>query len=223
MSNGTASVPGWYIEFQANVLRQLPRPEELKQKMAERWGRNQLVLKKTLTKSLLRGMMDDRLFFLVAAFIFRVPNRYEHETQLASFYEENQGKFVFYDGRITDTNYARVTQKFVRGKNYEVKIYGIRPAVVVLSSDCLDFMESQGAILVGAQGISLIWEQMRKKIPTGKRIISFDKKEASYNNMLPTVYHYSPPRSDEWNFDLAHFQCRWNSDNCFFCVSEMNN
>ena len=56
MSSRTASnaeVPGWYIEFQANVLRQLPRPGEIDQTTAQGWSQHQKDLKKVLAEILL--------------------------------------------------------------------------------------------------------------------------------------------------------------------------
>jgi len=53
MNNGAASIPGWYVEFQANMLRQLPRPGEIDPTTAEGWNRNQKALKKALTGVLL--------------------------------------------------------------------------------------------------------------------------------------------------------------------------
>ena len=46
-------VPGWYIEFQAALLRQAPRPGEIDQTTAESWTSNQKSLKKNLTSCLL--------------------------------------------------------------------------------------------------------------------------------------------------------------------------
>ena len=50
----TASlVPGWYIEFQANVLGQLPRPGQINKAIAEGWNNNQNAMKKVLADALL--------------------------------------------------------------------------------------------------------------------------------------------------------------------------
>lgn len=51
-TNGTAPFPGWWVEFAANVLRQLPRPGELEQTTAEDWSRNQESLKTKLREVL---------------------------------------------------------------------------------------------------------------------------------------------------------------------------
>ena len=49
----STALPGWYVEFQAAILRQAPRPEEIGQDVAEGWTGNQKSLKETLAGSLL--------------------------------------------------------------------------------------------------------------------------------------------------------------------------
>lgn len=51
--SGTASVPGWWVEFQSAVLRQMPRPGEIDQATAESWNSNQRGLKKVLARTFL--------------------------------------------------------------------------------------------------------------------------------------------------------------------------
>lgn len=53
MSTVLNEVPGWYIEFQAALLRQAPRPGEIDQMTAEGWTSNQKGLKKNLANCLL--------------------------------------------------------------------------------------------------------------------------------------------------------------------------
>jgi len=53
-ANSTAlKIPGWYIEFQAALLRQAPRPEEIDQVTAEGWVNNQKSLKNNLAGCLI--------------------------------------------------------------------------------------------------------------------------------------------------------------------------
>jgi hypothetical protein len=53
MSSTALETPGWYIEFQAALLRQAPRPGEIGQDVAEGWTNNQKGLKKNLADCLL--------------------------------------------------------------------------------------------------------------------------------------------------------------------------
>lgn len=52
--HGTISteIPGWYIQFQADVLLQLPRPDELPQSVADRLHDNRGLMKKALRTAL---------------------------------------------------------------------------------------------------------------------------------------------------------------------------
>lgn len=52
MSNGTPQIPGWYINFQAAVLKQLPRPGEINQNTSSGWENNQSSLKQALAEFL---------------------------------------------------------------------------------------------------------------------------------------------------------------------------
>ncbi len=54
----TAEFPGWYVEFQTAVLRQLPRPGEIDQTTAKDWGDNQAGLKKNLADFLCQPKSD---------------------------------------------------------------------------------------------------------------------------------------------------------------------
>ncbi|MEK7097904.1 MAG: hypothetical protein AAB906_03590, partial [Patescibacteria group bacterium] len=122
---------------------------------------------------------DDR-FGLVTAFKLTVPKGYSHDTQLAifaSFAKNKSEKFYYYNDNITDENFAKVTQKLVPGKTYGVKIFQIKSYVT--SEDCLAFLASQRAILVGAQGLSLVRQLKKDQFPTiGKWTVSFDEKDA---------------------------------------------
>lgn len=51
--SGTPTVPGWYINFQAAILKQLPKPGEIDQQVARGWEDNQASLKKNLAECLL--------------------------------------------------------------------------------------------------------------------------------------------------------------------------
>ena len=53
MSTALTEIPGWYIEFQAALLRQAPRPGEIDQTTAEGWTSNQKGLKRNLAGCLL--------------------------------------------------------------------------------------------------------------------------------------------------------------------------
>ena len=221
----TTSIPGWYVEFQANVLRQLPRPGELDQTTAEGWSGNQKVLKNVLAGVLLPSQdkpVADSRFALSAAFEMRIPDNYNHATQLASFEKENRKKFYSYNGDITDAHYAKVTNKLTPGKIYEAKIFGITKRVT--SEDCLEFLKTQKAILVGAQGISVVWQQAKEQFPKGKWTLSFDEKDAFWRGAngrhgVPYVRRFV---GGDWSFGLGDFEGGWSGGRCLLCLFDLS-
>lgn len=60
--NGTSSsVPGWYMNFLAAVIMQLPRPDQMDQEVGEGWTNNQASLKKNLAGCLLPPAVSKKL------------------------------------------------------------------------------------------------------------------------------------------------------------------
>lgn len=46
-------IPGWYVQFQSDILLQLPRPEEISEEVALGWHNSRGAMKKTLREALL--------------------------------------------------------------------------------------------------------------------------------------------------------------------------
>lgn len=90
---GTASVPGWYIEFQSAVLQQLPR--DIDRETALYWVRNQEALKNTL-ESLVSPVRHTKQMFLV-----RLGYAGSLETKVST-------GFAYVDPNITDANFKQV-------------------------------------------------------------------------------------------------------------------
>jgi len=158
----------------------------------------------------------------LAIFRFTVPENYVHATQLASFAKENRKKFYFYNDNITDVNFKRATNKLIPGKTYEAKVFGITKRVT--SEDCLAFLKTQKAILVGAQGISVAWQQVKEQFPKGKYTVSFDEKDALWRDddgsrRVPYVYQIS---DGDWAFDLGRFENAWIDDYCLLCIRDLS-
>lgn len=167
------------------------------------------------------AIMDD-WFRHHNTFTFTVPADYDHGTHLARFAKENRKKFYFYNDAITDANYARVSNKLVTGKTYEVEIFEITRRVS--PEDCLAFLKTQKAIFVGAQGISVAWQQAEDKFPKGKWLVSFDKKDALWEDADGSHRVPGVRRSSDgyWSFFLGHFGSHWYDDNCLFCLRDVS-
>lgn len=226
----TALIPGWYVEFQANVLRQLPRTEIMDQATAEGWSHNQKALKKVLTEVLLPSKIKpiniNDGFILLSSFMLTVPNDYKHFTQLANiakFVKDKSEKICFCNNNITDKNFAGVTQQLVPGKNYVVKIFAIKKNIIS-SEDCLTFLDKQKAILVGAQGLFLTSQLMKNEFPVDKWVVSFDKKDKLWkdidgNHGVPYAHQSSV---GDWEFLLGRFEGDWGNDSCLLCFYDLS-
>ncbi|HEY4503854.1 MAG TPA: hypothetical protein VJJ28_01990 [Candidatus Paceibacterota bacterium] len=86
--NGTPSeIPGWYINFMAAVIKQLPRPDELDEATADSWEKNQGNLKTALALALLPSPNEEiqvvsGKFFLTKTLKVTIPKDYNHATRL---------------------------------------------------------------------------------------------------------------------------------------------
>lgn len=164
----------------------------------------------------------DLRFALLTTFQFTVPKDYNHPTQLASFAKENRKKFYFYNDNITDRNFAKVTNKLVPGKTYEAKIFKITKRVT--SEDCLAFLKkTQKAIFVGAQGISVVWQQAKEQFPK-EWTVSFDEKDAFWRGAdgrygVPGVFRRV---GGAWDFDLGRFEGDWDDGDCLLCLFDLS-
>ncbi len=164
----------------------------------------------------------DLRFVLSTTFQITVPGNYDHSIQLASFREESHKKFYSYNDNITDANFARATNKLAPGKTYEAKIFKITERVT--SEDCLAFLKTQKAILVGAQGISVVWQQAKEQFPKGKWTVSFDEKDALWRDAggyrrVPGVDRYS---GGVWYFSLGDFGYDWDDVSCVLCLCDLS-
>lgn len=147
-----------------------------------------------------------------------IPTDYKHDTHLATFNAENRDKFLGYDDKITDENFAQVTHKLVPGKTYTVKIFGVLKDQDSSSVECLAKYREERALFTGAQGVSFVWKQHRKALPKGKWYASFDEKDKlPVDNGHLRVPCVLARWHGDFNFDLADFEGGWRDYLCFVC------
>ena len=168
---------------------------------------------------------DNRFQFL-KSFEVTVPEGYDHATRLDTFRAAHQNKknkeFYFYNDAITDANFAaKATTKLTAGRKFHVKVFGITERVT--SEDCLAKLRSEKAVLVGAQGASLAYEQKKAELPKGKWAISFDEKKVLWRG--PGGYHRVPIVSASsdgvFDFGLGYFERDWVSGGVLLCFCDL--
>lgn len=167
----------------------------------------------------LASYMSDPRFKLANAFDLTVPDGYVHDTRLTTFKTAHGGEFSYLNPGITDENFKQATVKLAPGRKFKIKVFHITETVT--SDDCLIFLRSQKAVLVGAQGASLVYELAKSKLPVNRWSISFDEKDALWysggSRRVPGVDRRS---DDDFKFDLGYFEDDWGSGSCLLCFCD---
>jgi len=218
-----SEVPGWWVKFLTAVTEQLPRPGEgfgkIDQTTAEKWSKGQKALKKVLATTLLPEESEKFALFVDLGTIV-VPEDYIHDTRLDSFSKQNRKKFYYYNDDITDANFAKATTKLVPGRKLRVKVFKQIVSDTTTSEERMAFLESQNAVLTGAQGASLVFEQKRDELPKDCWYLSFDKKDALWKDAdghfrVPNVF-----RGRDWGFYLSSFRSNWVGSHYLLCFCD---
>lgn len=165
------------------------------------------------------AQVDDR-FEMVNTFEIVVPEGYDHGKRLDSFGKEHRKAFYYYNDAITDKNYAKATTKLEAGRKLKVKVFQIKETVT--SKDCMAKLRSEKAILVGAQGASLVWEQKKEELPVNRWSVSFDEKDALWKDAdgYHGVPHVRRDSGGDFEFNLGYFERDWHGDYCLLCFCD---
>ncbi|MEK7664422.1 MAG: hypothetical protein AAB340_03240 [Patescibacteria group bacterium] len=228
MSDTSSDFPDWYINFQSAILKQLPRPDQLDQDVAEGWDKNQKYLKDVLagvllspTPKVVSSVQKFEIFKNLG--ILTVPANYIHTTRLADFYERHQGgekkSFYYYNSDINDQNFANPSRILKPGEKFQVDVVR-QVSGEVTSEEHMAFLAVHRGIHLGAQGASLVFDdqKMRADLPKGKWHFSFDEKarlwqDAPRYHRVPGIYAGS---DGGFSFRLGYFARVWYDDDCFF-------
>jgi len=159
----------------------------------------------------------------VSEFELKVPINYNHFTQLDSFVFRNESSWVI-SWQISDKVFSKSTNKLVNGNSYKVKIF---PLLTDLSfEECINFMKSQNAIMVNAQGLILAYTLSPNKFPRDRWIASFDEKDRlaltpnlRYEENLIPMLGLSPNRPHELN--VYRWNIGWGTAYYLLCFYEM--
>lgn len=202
--------------FVEDLIRKL----DLSKDAAQLLIKNFHLVKPELELVLQKHSIADKRFELLKTFEITVPANYNHGKRLDSFAKENKKKFYYYNDDITDNNFSKATTKLEPNKVLTVKVFEIKASVT--SQNCMDFLKTQDAILTGAQGASLVWEQKKEELPVDKGIVSFDEKDALWKDSLgnlrvPYVRRYSV---GDFGCDLGLFEDDWGGVFCLLCFCD---
>ncbi|MCX6788962.1 MAG: hypothetical protein NTZ36_03755 [Candidatus Jorgensenbacteria bacterium] len=108
-------------------------------------------------------------FVKVADVRITVPTSWNHGTVISEFSKEFRSQAFKVDKDVTDSLIS--TQGFVPGRQYRMRLFSHNSASM---ASCLEFLESQGALLVGAHGLvaAAMLKPYELVIKTGKEVFS---------------------------------------------------
>lgn len=151
-----------------------------------------------------------------------VPQSYVHKTRLMSFEEENRKKFYSYNDNVSDANFSHSSRAMNPGDKLWVRVFKQIVPGTTTSEERLAFLKTQNAVFVGAQGLTLVWEQKKDQLPRGYWYCSFDEKrnlwrDAGGSHRVPSLYHHS---DGDWDFSLGDFEGVWHDADCLLCFCD---
>lgn len=167
---------------------------------------------------------EKRIGAAMVEFELTVPTDYNHDKQVDQFAKKvkKEKTTYYFNDALTSKNFANATNKLQPGKTYKVKIFPIMSAIS--SEDCMAFLRKQNAILVGAQGMALLYNLHKDQLPKGKWSISFDEKESLWKDSggsrrVPVVYAHA---DGDFRFSLGSWDGGWYSDCALVCFCDTN-
>lgn len=118
---------------------------------------------------------DKRFGKPLEVFYLRVPDNYEPSKRLREFRKSAAGKRlerIRFETRLNDHEF-KATHQLEAGKTYTVKLIPLRTQVDL--KDAISYVETSGALLTGPQGLSLVYESHRDRIPLMLNMVSLNK------------------------------------------------
>lgn len=100
--------------------------------------------------------------------------------------DEDYPYFYNYDASITDENFRRASHEFTPGKSYTALFFKLNIKGPGSLESLLGYVKKEKLIAGGAHGLTLLWEQMRNKLPKTTFITGYD-----YNDSLPWIEDFN--------------------------------
>jgi hypothetical protein len=148
-------------------------------------------------------------FGLPKVFKLTVPIGYNHERQIGDFCREVKGRPSTYSYDDNLSHFDKATHHLKPGKTYRVAIFPVQRRVSC--QETIEFLHQCGAVLVGAQGLTLaqslrpdqfFWGSERESI-----VVSLDEEDALWNDGLsfwiPQIILFP---DGEWSFGLTELK-----------------
>ncbi len=165
---------------------------------------------------------NDKFALLVDLGTITVPDDYVHGSRLTTFGKKHRKEFYYYNDNITDGNFGNPSRVLKPGDKLRVRAYKQVTPGETTSEERMAFLATQKAVLVGAQGASLVYEQKRAQLPKGKWYVSFDEKDRLWEDAggCRRVPYVSAHSGGDFHFHLGYFENPWSDDFVLLCFCD---
>ena len=166
-----------------------------------------------------KKVVESKFYLLIDLGTIIVPDDYVAGKELATL---NQKDFYYFNENLIDKNFANPSRVLKPGDKFSVKAYKQNVSRSTTSQERLDFLATQKAVLLGAQGGSIVYKQKRNELPKGYWYASFDKKDNLWkdsdgDHRVPLLYAYT---DGDFKFDLGSFENAWPVNNVLLCFCD---
>jgi len=119
-----------------------------------------------------------------------VPSVYKHADRLGSFGRRNRKMFYYFHSALTDANFPSPTRIVKPGDKLRVQAWK-QTVPETTFEERLAFLAQTKSVHTGAQGASLVLEQLFEQLPEGYWCESFDERGRLWRGMIPRIRVYT--------------------------------
>ena len=109
-----------------------------------------------------------------------VPLNYDHATCITKFRARHGQRFDKIHSELIDANFVHPSWVMRAGQKFHVRIFYQFELGVTQASVRMEYLNTQKVAYTGFQGLALVFEKMRQKLPRGCNIVSYDEAENLY-------------------------------------------
>jgi len=163
--------------------------------------------------------VDHRFRFVTSLGII-VPSGYDHAARIAAFRKAHAGEFADFNSDVSDEHFAeQATVRLESGRRIRCEV--MQAVCGVSSDECLRYLKSRQALLLGAQGPTIVCEQGKEKLPKCRWLVSFDDRPSLWNDSKDERIPFLMVVASEVPvFGLCYFADGLAEGDCLLCFRE---
>ena len=142
--------------------------------------------------------------------------------RLALFAQANREKLAYYNSGITDANFPKPSRILMPGQRLAVQAFKQIVVGSTTSIERMEFLRSQNAVFVGAQGLTLVFDQKRNQLAKNKKYVSSDERDRFWSVSLGfRVPELLADSRGGFSLRLGYFGPVWDDGTLLLCFCEV--